>query len=59
MDNNLKWVNDEKILRTIKGKIKGKLFNNGMYKMGIYGSPMVFDSVYLTEKEDVENISLG
>lgn len=45
-----------KILRTIKGKIKGKLFNNGMYKMGIYDSPMVFDSVYLTEKEDVEKI---
>ena len=45
-----------KILRTIKGKIKGKLFNNGMYKMGVYDSPMVFDSVYLTEKEDVEKI---
>ena len=25
-----------KILRTIKGKIKGKIFNNGIYRMGIY-----------------------
>lgn len=45
-----------KILRTIKGKIKGKLFNNGIYRMGIYDSPMVFDSIYLVEKEDVEKI---
>lgn len=45
-----------KILRTIKGKIKGKIFNNGIYRMGIYDSPMVFDSIYLAEKEDVEKI---
>ena len=45
-----------KILRTIKGKIKGKIFNNGMYRMGVYDSPMVFDSIYLAEKEDVEKI---
>lgn len=45
-----------KILRTIKGKIKGKIFNNGTYRMGIYDSPMVFDSIYLAEKEDIEKI---
>ena len=45
-----------KILRTIKGKIKGKLFTNGTYRMGVYDSPMVFDSIYLAEKEDVEKI---
>ena len=47
------------ILRTIKGKIKGKIFNDGSYKLGIYDSPMVFDSVYLAEKEDVEKIYIA
>lgn len=45
-----------KILRTIKGRIRGKIFNSGIYRMGIYDSPMVFDSIYLAEKEDVEKI---
>lgn len=44
------------ISRIIKGKIKGKLFYDGKYNMGIYDSPMVFDTVYLTEEKDVEKI---
>lgn len=44
------------IFRIIKAKIKGKLFSDGNYRMGIYDSPMVFDSIYLTEKDDVEKL---
>lgn len=56
LNNNKENIIKPNISRIIKGKIKGKLFYNGKYNMGIYDSPMVFDTVYLAETSDVEKI---